>query len=117
MRDVTHDDDGPLFLDGDDLHPEKGDVAICRCGLSESFPFCDGSHRRVEDEVADAEASADGPLYRYVDGERKTVTAVEFADGSRLPASALVSEAVASDAGDENPDEQQDSESDDGDDE
>lgn len=83
MRDVTHADDGPVFLDEDDLHPEKGDVAVCRCGRSDDYPFCDGTHRTVEDEP-------DDDLVRYVDGERKRVVAVEFADGTRLSASALV---------------------------
>jgi len=29
----------------------KGDVvAICMCGLSKNYPFCDGSHKKTQDE-------------------------------------------------------------------
>lgn len=37
----------------------KGDtVAICMCGLSQKYPFCDGSHTKTRDEADDA-------LYAY----------------------------------------------------
>lgn len=75
-REVTHDATRPLFLSTDDVDPEKGDIAVCRCGLSDDRPFCDGSHRAIEGE-------GDG-VYRYVDGERKRVARVEFADGDEL---------------------------------
>ncbi|WP_433634674.1 CDGSH iron-sulfur domain-containing protein [Halomicrococcus sp. NG-SE-24] len=66
-REVTHTATGPLKLDEDDLDPEKGDVAVCLCGLSDDYPFCDGSHRVTEDEV-------EGIVYRYEDGERRVVS-------------------------------------------
>ncbi|WP_336037270.1 CDGSH iron-sulfur domain-containing protein [Halobacterium yunchengense] len=75
---VEHDATGPRKLDESDLDPEKGDVAVCQCGLSGEFPFCDGTHRQTDGE-------SDGVCYRYVeaDGElrRRRVERVELADG------------------------------------
>jgi len=71
-REVTLDARGPRFLDADDVDSEKGDVAVCQCGLSDEFPFCDGSHRATEDEDDDIR-------YKYVDGERRVVERIVFA--------------------------------------
>lgn len=65
-REVTHTADGPYRLTADDIDETYGDVAVCLCGLSGERPFCDGSHRQVEDEV-------EGVRYKYVDGERRVV--------------------------------------------
>jgi len=77
---IEHDSTGPLKLDESDLDPEEGDVAICLCGLSERYPYCDGSHRAVGDED-------EGRCYRYVetdegDREARRVAAIRFADGT-----------------------------------
>jgi CDGSH-type Zn-finger protein len=76
-REITHDATGPLKLDESDFDEEKGDVAVCLCGLSDEYPFCDGSHNATADEE-------DGVRYKYEDddpeGERREVEEIVFAD-------------------------------------
>jgi len=77
VREITHEATGPLKLDESDLDEEKGDVAVCLCGLSGEYPLCDGSHRATEDEAA-------GAVYKYegddADGERREIGEIVFAD-------------------------------------
>jgi len=50
--------DGPLICKGDsdiilknangDVIAEEKEFALCRCGLSKTKPFCDGSHKRAK---------------------------------------------------------------------
>lgn len=74
---IRHDATGPRKLDADDLHDTKGDIAICLCGLSTDYPFCDGSHRATEDEDPET-------LYQYEgdddDGQRQIVDRVVTED-------------------------------------
>jgi CDGSH-type Zn-finger protein len=76
---VEHDATGPRKLDESDIDPEKGDIAICQCGLSGQFPFCDGTHRKTESEDDDA-------WYRYADDgdglRRREVDSIVYADES-----------------------------------
>lgn len=74
-REVTHSARGPLKIDEDDIDEEKGDVAICLCGLSREYPFCDGSHRVTEDET-------EGVRYKYEDddpgGPRRVIEEIVY---------------------------------------
>jgi CDGSH-type Zn-finger protein len=74
-RDVTHTESGPLRIDESDLDDEKGDIAICLCGLSGNYPFCDGAHRATEDEKEET-------TYKYAnddpDGERQEIREIVY---------------------------------------
>jgi CDGSH-type Zn-finger protein len=56
---------------------EMGNVAICQCGLSADYPFCDGSHTATVDEE-------DGIRYKYEDDDdenpRHVIEEIVFAE-------------------------------------
>lgn len=58
---VRHEAIGPVKIDpatlplGPDGKPKK--IAVCACGLSRTFPVCDGTHKQLAEEP--------GPIYCY----------------------------------------------------
>jgi CDGSH-type Zn-finger protein len=62
---VRRDALGPIKIDPKTLDPEKP-IWICACGLSQTFPFCDKSHKVCR------ETEQPGVLYVY-DRDNKTV--------------------------------------------
>ena len=75
-RQIRHEADGPAVLDEDDLG-DDGQIYVCRCGLSNDQPLCDGSHTVAADEDDDV-------VYKYADddpdGERRVVEDVVLAE-------------------------------------
>jgi CDGSH-type Zn-finger protein len=75
-REVRHDANGPDVLDEDDLG-DDGKIFVCRCGLSDTKPLCDGSHKATADEE-------EGVLYKYENDddeeERHVIDELVFAD-------------------------------------
>lgn len=57
---VRHDLTGPIRID-----PQDKPVFICGCGLTQNFPFCDGSHKSCRNEK-------EGVLYVY-DAQRRQI--------------------------------------------
>lgn len=45
---VRHEHTGPIRID-----PQDKPVFICGCGLTQNFPFCDGTHKVCKNEQPD----------------------------------------------------------------
>ncbi|MBC7771565.1 MAG: CDGSH iron-sulfur domain-containing protein [Pyrinomonadaceae bacterium] len=63
---VHHTATGPIKIDPRTLDPNKI-ISICACGLSQTFPFCDGAHKACR------ESEQPGTLYVYAP-DNKTIT-------------------------------------------
>ena len=79
VREITHEATGPKIVDEDDIDENKGNIAICMCGLSANYPFCDGSHAATADEDPDTR-------YKYEndddEGVRHEIVEMVYADES-----------------------------------
>lgn len=54
--------DGPYKIEPTDLSP----IWICGCGLSQTMPFCDKSHKKCRDEGPDVVFIYEGETRREV---------------------------------------------------
>lgn len=57
---IRHDADGPIRID-----PQDKPIFVCACGLSKTFPICDGTHKACKSEQP-------GTVYVY-DAKREKV--------------------------------------------
>ena len=70
MATITVRQNGPYRVDGDDVklvdwngneyQIPKRPFALCRCGGSATKPFCDGTHKRIGFQAAEAAVPGSG---------------------------------------------------------
>lgn len=65
---------GPIKIDPKSLDPEKS-IFICACGLSQTFPFCDGAHKACR------ATEREDTLYVY-DADNRTITEQRLLPGA-----------------------------------
>ena len=74
MQFIMPDSEGEswYFQEGQHFSTEKEPTALCRCGLSRSKPYCDGSHLKGEWDSA------------ITSGEDRITDEVEITEGQRV---------------------------------
>ncbi len=58
-----------------EIKPSDKSVWVCTCGLSRTFPLCDGSHKKCPKTEGPSEGEGAGKLHVY-DRDRKRVVEV-----------------------------------------
>ncbi len=85
MAKITPREDGPLVAQGipvlkargKDISPDKPAYGLCRCGKSQSKPFCDGSHGPAGFTSDNGDAKIRNKAISYhgqIDGQDVTVS-------------------------------------------
>ncbi len=63
---VRHESTGPIKIE-----PQEKPIFVCACGISKTFPLCDGSHKKCREEAA-------GCVYQY-DAQTQAAQKIENA--------------------------------------
>ena len=75
-REITHEARGPKIVSESEIEDENGPIAICMCGLSADYPFCDGSHAVTADEDPQTQYKYEGD---DDEGTRHEIAEIVFA--------------------------------------